>query len=312
MKTLKFSMKYIVGLLGLTFWAVASYAQQDPMYSQYMFNVQSYNPAYVGSWQSIGMMALGRYQWVGFEGNPETHTFSIQAPLKNENVGLGLSVINDKVQFINRFALFSDYSYRLKLADQVNLRFGLKAGFTNYEHNLARHVTHTGGDESFAGEVVRKFMPNFGLGAYLYAPRYYLGFSIPKMIQNDFELGIADYEASAEIRHFTLIGGYVFNLSEPLKFKPSFIGRYVEGAPVAFDFNASFLLKEKFWLGAMIRTAGQFGFNTQFIINEKLRLGYAVDFDISKMRSYSDGTHEVMISYEFNLTKDIYTSPRYF
>lgn len=311
MNTMKNIFKYILGIVLMAFTTISSYGQQDPMYSQYMFNVQSYNPAYAGTWESLGVIALGRYQWVGFEGNPETHTFTIQAPLKNENIGLGLSVINDKIQFVNRFALFTDYSYRLKVTNQVNLRFGLKAGFTNYEHNLNKHVTHTD-DPAFTGEVIRKFMPNFGLGAYLYAPRYYAGISIPKMLQNDFELGTGDYETNAEMRHFTLIGGYVFDLSEPVKFKPSIITRYVKGSPIACDFNANFLLKEKLWLGAMIRTVGQFGFNTQFVINEKLRLGYAIDFDFSKIRNYSDGTHEVMISYELNFMKDIYTSPRYF
>ncbi|WP_423126835.1 PorP/SprF family type IX secretion system membrane protein [Gaoshiqia sp. Z1-71] len=312
MKTIKLISKYVISLFGVTVWALASYGQQDPMYSQYMFNVQSYNPAYAGTWESIGLMALGRYQWVGFEGNPETQTFTAQAPLKNENIGLGLSVINDKIQFINRFALFTDYSYRLKLTEKVNLRLGLKAGFTNYDNNLGKHSLFTEEDPTFTGEVVRKFMPNFGLGAYLYAPRYYAGLSIPKILQNDFEMGTTNYNTNAEMRHFTLIGGYVVDLSESVKFRPSFITRYVTGSPLVGDLNASFLLKEKFWIGAMIRSSGAYGFNTQYIINDKLRVGYAVDFETSKLRSYSNGTHEIMVSYELNLVKTQYASPRYF
>ncbi|MGQ8335230.1 PorP/SprF family type IX secretion system membrane protein [Sunxiuqinia sp. A32] len=312
MKTIS---KYIIVSFLFVSAALSSFGQQDPMYSQYMFNIQAYNPAYVGTWESIGMMALGRYQWVGFDGGPETQTFTIQAPLRSENVGVGLSVINDKIGFERRFALFADYSYRLKLDNDVFLRFGLKAGFTNYENIFSRYTTYTPNgqhDPSFDGVIEKKLMPNFGLGAFMHSPKFYVGFSIPKILQNDFELGVENYTTAFEFRHITLIGGYVFDLSDAVKFKPSSIARYVAGSPVVADLNLSFLFKEKFWLGAMVRSIGSFGLNTQFIINEKLRLGYAVDFDMSNLRSYHDGIHELMISYELSFSKTRYTSPRYF
>ncbi len=315
MKIMKTYSKYIVGIILFLSSITVSYGQQDPMYSQYMFNIQAYNPAYAGTWESIGVMALGRYQWVGFTGNPETKTFTIQAPLRNENIGLGLSVINDNVGFEQRFALFSDYSYRLKVGSGAFLRLGIKAGFTNYQNDLSKYTLYVPGgvhDPSFDGVIERKLMPNFGVGAFLSSQYYYLGFSVPKMLKNDFESGIENYTTSYEIRHFTLIGGYVFNLSESLKFKPSFITRYVAGSPIVGDINANFLLKEKFWIGAMVRSVGEYGFNAQFIINRKLRLGYAIDFDTSRIRSYNDGVHEIMVSYELNFVRTRYTSPRYF
>lgn len=308
--------KYAISLLLLISSVTASFGQQDPMYSQYMFNIQAFNPAYAGTWESIGLMALGRYQWVGFDGAPETQTFTIQAPLRGENVGLGLSVISDKIGKEDRFAVFSDYSYRLILDDGVYLRLGLKAGFTNYQHDLTQHTTYDVGgpyDPAFDGVIDKKFMPNFGVGAFLSSDRYYLGFSIPKILQNDFEVGVANYATNYELRHFTLIGGYVFNLSESVKFKPSFITRYVAGSPVVGDLNASFLLKDKFWIGAMARSVGAYGAYCQFIIGNKLRVGYAYDFDgSSNLRSYNNGTHEIMVSYELNFVKTRYTSPRYF
>ena len=316
MKMKKNISKYVISLLVLVSSVTASFGQQDPMYSQYMFNIQAFNPAYAGTWESIGLMALGRYQWVGFDGAPETNTFTIQAPLRKENVGLGLSVISDNIGEEQRFAVFTDYAYRLILNDGVYLRLGLKAGFTNYQHNLANHVLYVPGgehDPAFDGQIDKKFMPNFGVGVFLHSERYYMGFSIPKILQNDFETGVYNYSTNYELRHFTLIGGYVFNLSESVKFKPSFITRYVAGSPVVADLNASFLLKDRFWIGAMVRSVGAFGFNTQFIIGQKLRIGYAYDYDASyNLKSYNDGTHEIMVSYELNFVKTRYTSPRYF
>lgn len=315
MEMKRFEYKYIIGLLVLLAVAKGSYGQQDPLYSQYMFNVQAYNPAYAGTWQSIGFMALGRYQWVGFDGGPETQTFTIQSPMRNENVGLGLSVINDRIGEEKRFAVFSDYSYRLKLDQNVYLRLGIKAGFTSYQNDLSKYITYTSVDDhdpAFDGVIEERFMPNFGIGAFLHSPSYYVGLSVPKMMQNDFEQGPEKIKTELEMRHFTLIGGYVFELSESLKFKPSFITRYVKGSPVVGDLNASFLLNDKLWLGAMVRTVGEFGFNTQFVINNKLRLGYAVDFDTSQIRKYHNGTHEIMVSYELSSVKTRYASPRYF
>lgn len=315
MKMIKRISNYGLSLLLLLSSVTASFGQQDPMYSQYMFNIQAFNPAYAGTWQSIGIMALGRHQWVGFEGAPTTYTLTVQAPLRNENVGLGLSVINDEIGIEKRLAVFADYSYRLKVTDDVSLRFGLKAGFTNYENDLNAYrlyVPEGGTDPAFQGVIDKKFMPNFGVGAFMHSEKFYAGFSIPKVLQNDFENGVENYNTSYELRHMTLIGGYVVELSDAVKFKPSFNARYMKGSPIVTDINASFLFADRFWIGAMYRTAETFGFNTQFIINEKLRLGYAIDFNTSNISSYNDGIHEVMISYELNFVKSRYTSPRYF
>lgn len=318
MKAMKYLAKIAVGLSLLATTATSSFAQQeDPMYSQYMFNIQAFNPAYVGSWESIGFMVLGHYQWVGFEGAPETHTFTIQAPLRNEKVGLGLSVIHDVIGKEKRLAFFADYSYKLKLSDQANLRLGLKAGFTNYRHNLYEHST-IDDDPAFQGEITENFMPNVGVGIFLSAPRYYFGFSIPKLLKNDFETGVEDYDTEFEYRNLDIIGGYVFDLSPMIKFKPSFMMRHSEALPFTFDLNASFLFNERFWIGGMFRShtwsgAGNaVGGNVQFIISRKLRIGYAYDYDLTDIGSYGNGTHEVMISYELNFLKTAFTSPRYF
>ncbi len=296
-----------------------SFGQEDPMYSQYTFNIQAYNPAYTGTWKSVGIMTLTRHQWVGFDKAPETQTITVQASLRKANVGVGLTVINDKIGYEKRFAVFADYSYRLRLtrlrfARNTYLRLGLKAGFTNYENNLSRYTTYDPEDPLFEGEMYEKIMPNFGLGVFLYSQRYYAGFSIPKILQNDFEEGGGTEYSNTnyEMRYLTLIGGYVFDLNEALEFKPSVIVRYVKSSPVVGDFYANFLLKKKLWIGAMGRTNGEYGFNAQFIVSRNLRIAYAISLDTSEIKSYNYGMHQIMLSYEWNFIKTRYTSPRYF
>ncbi|PTN07480.1 type IX secretion system membrane protein PorP/SprF [Mangrovibacterium marinum] len=319
MKAMKYLTKLAVSVVLLFSTAVSSFGQQDdPMYSQYMFNIQAFNPGYVGSWECVGFMVLGRYQWVGFNGAPETHTFSVQTPLRNERIGLGLSVINDVIGKEKRLAFFTDYSYKLRLGGDANLRLGLKAGFTNYRHLLSDHIIIDTDDPAFEGEIREKFMPNVGVGLFLSAPRYYAGFSIPKLLKNDFEFGPEDYKTDFEYRNLNLIGGYVFDMGSYVKFKPSFMFRHSEALPFVYDLNASFLFKEKFWLGGMFRSTtwkgggSAIGFNTQFIISEKLRIGYAYDMDLTDIGSYGNGSHEVMISYELRSLVKSFTSPRYF
>ncbi|WP_372776677.1 type IX secretion system membrane protein PorP/SprF [Mangrovibacterium sp.] len=319
MKAMKYLAKLAVSGLLLASTALSSFGQQDdPMYSQYMFNIQSFNPAYVGSWECVGFMVLGRYQWVGFDGAPETHSFTVQAPLRNEKIGLGLSVISDEIGLEKRLAFFTDYSYKVKINYEANLRMGFKAGFTNYRHTLTDHVIIDTNDPSFEGEIRESFMPNIGVGLFLSSPRYYVGFSIPKLLKNDFEYGAESYNTDYEFRNMNVIGGYVFDMGSSIKFKPSFMARHSEALPFSVDLNASFLFKEKFWLGGMFRShvwngAGSaIGLNTQFIINEKLRLGYAFDLDLTDIGSYGNGSHELMISYELRSLVKSFTSPRYF
>ncbi len=318
MTTMKAKLNIIkgLGILAIVVAALTSNAQQDPMYTQYMFNTQTINPAYAGTWESLGFMALGRHQWTGWDGAPRTYTFTMQAPLKNERVALGLNVINDKLGYEKRFYLFADYSYLVPISEKTNLRFGLKGGFTNYSHDLSAHNILDPGDPAFSGEITHSFKPNFGVGAFLYSKRAYVGLSIPKIVNSTFDTNTENFTIEGEIRHYFLIAGAVFDLGENVKFKPtalakaSFTSEY--GTPLQLDFTGNFLIKEKLWLGAMYRTGDSFGFIAQFLFAEKLRIGYAIDFSTSNLRNYNNGTHEVMISYELRFRKEEVVSPRYF
>lgn len=307
-----------LGILILVAGSIIVKAQQDPMYTQYAFNTQTINPAYAGTWESMSFMVLGRNQWVGIDGAPQTYTFSMQAPFKNEKFALGLNLISDKVGFEKRFYMFADYSYMLQVTEKSRLRLGLKGGFTSYSNNLLEYETNAPGsgtyDPAFQGEISRKFVPNFGIGAFLYSNNYYVGFSIPKILSNDFENNYNNYSVTFEMRHYYLVAGYVFNLGENLKFKPATLVKASfspeASSPIQADLSANFLIKERVWLGASYRTGDSFGFIAQLLINQKLRVGYAYDYTISNLQHFNSGTHEIMVSYEIRMFKDL--ASRYF
>lgn len=312
LKIRKFSGKWMCVAAFMVI-CLTGFGQQDPDYTQYMFNQQTVNPAYAGSWESIGFMALNRKQWVGFEGSPSTQTFAFQTPLQKENIGLGLTVVNDQIGFEKKFSVTADYSYRLRLNNEVYLRLGMKGGITNYSHDLTVYQLDSKNqpDQMFQGEIDQAFMPNIGIGAFLHSKKFYVGLSVPKLIKNEFKDN-ENYSSYAEMRHFFLTGAYVFNLSENVKFKPTFLVKAAVGAPVQVDLSGNFLLKEKVWLGAMYRTSDAFGFIAQWVFDKKLRVGYAIDFSTTNLRHYHDGIHEIMVSYELSFLKTKVASPRYF
>lgn len=312
---MKFKSTFLrfLGIMLLLMIETMSFAQQDPMFTQYHFNTQTINPAYVGTWQSLGFVALARHQWIGMPGAPRTYTFSVQAPLSNLKTGLGLNVISDVVGNEKRMSLYGDYSHRLQLGTKTYLRLGLKFGLTSYSNNLSDYKQYpVGASDPFSqGDIQDQILPNFGVGAFLYSSNYFIGLSVPKVLETDIKNSDTDYNYEGEIRHIFLTAGYVFNLTDDVKFKPTFLTKAVKGASIQADLTANFLFVEKFWLGAMYRTGDSYGFIAQWIIDKKLRIGYAYDFTTSALKSYNDGSHEIMVSYEIGFRKK-WSSPRMF
>ena len=309
----KLNITQVVVVLILVLTVKISRGQQDPMFTQYNFNTQTINPAYAGTWESMGFLVLGRYQWVGMDGAPTTYTFSMQTPTRNEKVALGINVINDQIGREQRLSLYGDYSYRLKISEQSYLRLGLKFGVTNYNNILSNYLQNDedGRDPMSDGEIDVRYMPNYGIGGFLYSKNYYVGFSVPKIIRNDFKDNFANFSTQSELRHFFLTAGYVFDLSDDFKFKSTFLTKATMGAPVEFDFTANFLIRDQFWLGAMYRTGDSYGFIAQWVFDKKLRLGYAIDFTTTKLQRFHNGTHELMVSYELGIKRK-WSTPRMF
>ncbi len=286
-------------------------AQQDPLYSQYMFNTLAFNPAYAGSADVFTVMALSRHQWVGFEGAPATQTVLAHSPLKAENLALGFSAINDKIGPSHQTSAYGDFAYRVRTGTDTRLSFGLKGGVNIYQADLAS-LTSVEVDPAKVN-VSSQLLPNFGFGLYWHSPRYYLGASAPKLLENKLDaVNGTVVTTTSEARHYFLIGGYVFDLSRDIKFKPSFMFRAVEGAPFSLDVNANFLLRERIWFGAMYRLGNAFGAMGQYQVNDQFRIGYAFDLTTTRIGAYNAGTHEIMLSYDFRFVKGRTISPRYF
>lgn len=289
-----------------------SFGQQDPIFTQYLFAKQSFNPAYCGTWESISITCLARNQWQDFEKRPQTQAVFVQAPMRNNQVAVGISILNDNIGLEKRLSLSADYSYRIKLPGESNLSFGLKAGVTNYSNNLYQYELYDPADPRFAGEIEQKVAPNFGVGVFFYRTEFFIGFSVPKLLETSFKNSENFLATATEQRHYYLTGGYVLKIAEGFAFKPAFLAKAVSGAPVQFDISANFLLADHLWIGGSFRTNDSFGVSVQWIFGKKLRLGYATDFTITNLKNYIDGTHEVMLSFDISSVKENYISPRIF
>lgn len=289
-----------------------SNAQQLPQFTQYMYNTISVNPAYAGSRGALSIVGLNRNQWAGFDGGPQTQTLSIHSPLRNEKVGLGLSMINDKTGYENLTYIYGDFSYTIQGNDNFKISFGLKAGLTTYKLASELYNSAVNGNDQYFNDRLDRLNPNFGAGILFHSERWYLGLSIPKLLTND--LNDTEY-AALEVVHYYGIGGYVFDLNKNLKLKPSFMLKYTKGAALSTDLTANLLFDEKFWLGGSYRINGEqraVGALVDFQVSEQFRIGYTYEIPTGEIRPYTTGSHEILLMYEFKYTKDKMKSPRYF
>jgi len=293
--------------------SVDLFAQQDPMYTQYMENLQTVNPAYSGSKDLLSVMAVVRNQWVSLPGAPDTRTLSGHSPIGTTNMGLGFSLLSDDIGPIKQTGFYTDYSYRLYFNNNRILALGLKAGVNFYDAGLTDLTTNDPNDPVFANDINRKFLPNFGVGAFFYTNKYYFGLSVPKLIQNTInENGVTIQNTSKEKMHVFFMSGYVFDVNRILKFKPSILAKYVNNAPASVDLSGTFVFYERLWLGTMFRIGDSLGGLLQLQVSNQIKIGYSYDLPVNKLGAYNNGTHEFMISYDFNPRSGRIRSPRYF
>lgn len=306
-------LKYLV-LMAVMAATLEVKAQQDPIFTQYMFNTQAVNPAYAGMWEKIGFISLVRKQWAGIEKSPFTQMVSFHSPIFNEYAGIGLNVINDRFAYEERLSIFADYAYELLITPEKRLRLGMKFGFMNYKNPLRRYQLYPDYifDPAFQEDIDLKFLPNFGIGVFYYDENFYVSASIPKLVKNDFVENRNNYSSLAEVRHFYLSGGYVFTLNPDLKFKPTAMMRGALGAPVQIDLSANFMLNDRLWLGAMVRTGDALCFVAQWIFNNNIRIGYAMDITFTEIYRHQNGTYEFTLSYDVDFYGRSYLRSRYF
>lgn len=303
----------LTSLILLVFINVAR-SQQEPLYTQYMFNQVTFNPGYAGSSEVANATAIDRQQWVGFEGAPKTFVLTANAPIPKINCGIGFTLINDKIGPTKQTGLFVDYSYQLKVSKKGKLGMGIKTGFTYYKVNLLDIQTTTANDIAFSQNIDGDVKANFGIGFFYYTPKFYAGFSVPKLLKNDLTTGnnVNNEKLTISERHYYFVVGNVFDLNDKLKLRPSTLIKINKGAPIQVDLTANFIYLEKFWLGATYRIGNAFALMAQVQIMKTLRVGYAYDFTTTNIKQYNSGTHEIMVSFDFYTGKNKIRSPRYF
>jgi type IX secretion system PorP/SprF family membrane protein len=290
---------------------IDSNAQQNPHYTQYMYNMNIVNPAYAGSKESISFGALYRKQWVNIEDAPTSFTFSGHAPV-GDNVGVGLSFISDKIGPVTEQNVFGDFSYTLQLNETSRLALGIKAGVSFHQVSL-RDIQSSLPDpsEGIFGEDINDASLNLGAGAFYYTENYYVAFSIPNLVKSA-HLDYNGREYGSDVSHYFLTAGYVFDVNYDLKFKPSFMLKSASNVNPSLDLSANFLYKEKFEIGATYRLEDSFGGMVNFAVTPELRIGYAYDHIISDLKVTSPSSHEFILLYDIFVPKKVSRSPRFF
>lgn len=309
---MKYRIYFSLFILMLPCW---SFAQQDPQFNQYFFNPLSINPAYAGSRGTLSAVAIHRSQWVGFDGAPTTQAFAIHSPTSNKKMGLGLQIINEEIGPKNTTAISGVYAYKIKFG-KGKLGFGIRASIYNYSFNWDE-VTYADGT-NFNGiprgtETLN--VPSFDFGMYYSDNKNYIGFELTHL--NEGKLGVqADNinleNTSNQEAQLVFTAGRAFRINRNLIFKPSLLAKTVNNMPAFLDLNASFLIKEKLWLGGSYRRGYGAVAILEYNLSPLLRIGYSYDISTTDLGRQNGGSHEIFIGYDLNVFKSKIISPRYF
>ena len=294
------------------FFSIVSYAQQDAQYTQYMYNTIEVNPAYAGSRGALSVFGLYRTQWIGLDGAPETSTFSVNTPLKNSDLGLGVSLVNDKIGPTVENTLSADLSYTIPTSDTWNLSFGIK-GTANLFNIDVNKLSYEDQDDPQFQNLKNKFSPNVGAGIYYHSDKAYIGLSVPNFIETN-RYDSNDVAIFKDKINYYLIAGYVFNLDrlEYIKFKPALMTKMVEGAPLQVDVSGNFMFNDKFVLGLAYRWSASVSAMAGFQVTKGMYIGYGYDHETTQLRKYNSGSHEIFLRFEFFNNYNKMISPRFF
>jgi len=314
-----------------------SYAQQDAMFTKYMFNSLVFNPAYAGAKDHASIGLLHRTQWWGIDGAPTTQTLTAHTPLRNDRVGVGMTLYNDAIGPTNTLGANLAYSYRIPIGQKGKLAIGLQGGIVNWRADWTRLNLPDNVDPAFDEGNVNMWLPNFGTGIYYYTPNFYVGAASPHLIEYDRREDIETEIWARGYRHyFFMIGGAIPIKGDALVFKPSLLIKNVGldktlskdeafkniGAPTSFDIDLSVLFFQSLWLGVAYRSAiedfsqtssnDSFDIWLSYYLRNGLRIGAAFDYTLTKLRQPAGGSFEVMLGYEFNFEAQRTVTPRYF
>ncbi len=313
-------IKALFALIMVVCWTNLLKAQYDAMFTQYMFNEMFINPAYAGSKEAMSATLLHRQQWVNFPGRPQTTSFSLHGPLMENKMGLGLSVLSEKVGVQSRNLVYGSYAYRLKIDDKSNLAFGMMMGVDNQMNKFSDlSVTEAGSpsDPSFARNTPNMYALNFGTGVYYSTKTFYGGLSIPRMLDNQAGFnydGTTKRVTSLKASRFTfyITAGNVFKLNEDLKLKASTMIKAVRNSQAQMDLAANLLIKDIVWVGLTYRTNSALALMLGVQVNKQFFASYSYDYGLNKIQKYSQGSHEIVLNYLFSYKSKKVITPRYF
>ncbi len=285
------------------------YSQQDPHYTQYMYNQNILNPAYAGSRGDLSIGLLGRTQWVGIDGAPDTQTLNIHSAVGGQ-VGLGISAIHDQIGPAEETNVSLDFSYTIPVSETANLAFGIKGSYNNLHIGDVNPLED--GDIVYQNQI-NEWYPNVGAGAYYYTDRFYAGLSVPNILEN-YTYTVEDYELQdvSDMMHVFGTLGYLFDLNDNLKFKPSAMIKLVQGAPISIDLNGSLFINDLFEVGLSWREGDSIDALIGVQASPSIRVGYAYDYTLTNLGDYNSGSHEIMLLFDLDFAKKHIKSPRFF
>jgi len=305
-------MKKLLSALFI-FLAIQSFAQQDPLFSQYMFNKLSVNPGYAGSRDALAVDAIYRYQWVNIPGAPKTFSASVHSPLTNEHLGLGFNMYNDVIGATVNQGATATFAYRI-LFPSSRLSFGIQAGVKYSDILWSKVNPYDTEDPLYRAEMKNKAVPDANFGIYYFSSRYYIGLSSKQLLQN--QMGIITVNGKDQftklLRHFYGMAGAALPVSDQVVFRPSILAKFVKNAPPQIDLNLSMLFANTFWIGASYRSEKAVSFMTEFNVTKSMRLGYAYDIWFNELQVHNKGSHEIRLGFDLDLRRNRMISPRYF
>jgi type IX secretion system PorP/SprF family membrane protein len=311
----KRAIHILLSLFFTLFVGIQAKGQEFPWSLQYVTNMNTINPAYVGMWDRAGLFFSSRSNWVGIKGAPTTQQFTYSSPIRGEGSGVGLNVQRKDVGLEKSLFVTGDYSFQVRLDVYNYIRFGFRAGFVNYNNNLALYETYPDliPDPEFTTDVRQYFMTVFGIGAVLFDEKYYVSLSIPQVINNTFHANQNGFSSQHELRTVYLSGGYVFRLPNTIMFRPNLLVVATSGKSVYFDASSIIYLPGDLQFGLNIRSNGAVCLSGQYTFNNNLRIGYASEYHvIQDIRKFQLGSYEIMVGYDFNLYRKKNTRPYYF
>ncbi len=316
-------MKKILHLLIILLGGMSGMAQQDHQFTQFMYNKPVLNPGYVGSNDAPCFTLTSRNQWLGLDGAPQTQMFSFNTPVFNKRVGLGLSINRQTIGIAEKYTAESQYSYRIRIG-YGTLGLGLSASvrFLRINYSKATAVQSINLDEAIPEDLQSKYIPNFGAGFYYSSYRFYLGASIPRLIENSIDFSETGETVSKEVRHIYGMMGFLLDLGEKVQIQPQVLLKYVKGAPFDADANINFIFSDRVTTGLSYRLGGSkdtgIGESVSLVFGMQLTdtvlFGLSYDYSLSELANYSNGSIEGIFRYCIGgrTEGEEYISPRFF